>query len=379
MDKILYIPHRNINAYGSGQRTDLLMRALCEKYQVDVVLPFEKDEVPDSPNENCNFLFYKYLPPVRKKKSIWQIEFYFPKDEYYENICKELISKVEYKYVVVRYLDNVFLYGLENEKNLIVDIDDNPPEKLKTLNRHKLKKRFNYFVKYQILNYYVNRFVKNKPLHSFFSNSEQAVFTNSSSLPNIPYPFLKNVAIEPVPINERKQNIIFVGFMRYLPNYQGIEYFITHVWEKIKKQVPDAELKIIGKEMPDKLQDYISSFSDVKYLGFVEDLYAEYSHCKAIIIPIYSGAGTNIKMLEGMKTGRPCIISKFASRGFQQDLVDGENVLIAKDDDDFAEKVVKILVDNDLNEKIGEKGKTTIEKKYSFDYFKNCIYKNLKI
>lgn len=363
---------------GGAQRTNLLLRSLADKYEVDVIY-FSNDNESTSnfKLENCNLHFYqvKYAATAKKYK-FWQAGFVFSKVDICEEICKKHITTNKYKYVVVRYLQNAYLCGLENEKNLIIDVDDSPVDQFVT----KYKSRYSpkslvYLLKLNLVRFYTYNLIK-KSEKVFFSNPKQAIYKNATYLPNIPYPFF-TISEGKTSSNETNPTIIFVGAMAYLPNYNGIKFFIDNVWCEVERQLPSAVLKIIGKGLPEELQHFINTLPNVKYLGFVEDIFLEYSKCDAIIVPIYEGSGTNIKVLEGMTSGKPCIISEFASRGFEQFLQDGNNILIAKNNYEYAAKIKQVLTDQKMNQYIAENANNIIRMNYSFEKFRDIVHENL--
>jgi len=74
-----------------------------------------------------------------------------------------------------------------------------------------------------------------------------------------------------------------------------------------------------------------------------------------------------------MSMRRACVISEFSSRAFKNDLTSNKNVLIAQNDQDFANKILQILVDENLNREIANNAEQTIKEKYSYNIFKESI------
>ena len=383
MDKVLYISYL-FNPFicfsGAAQRSNLLLRSVAEQFEVDLVYFSSSEALEEDASKyklkNCNLFFYKLPTKLRKKYKFWQRESIFPKNEFCEQKCKEFLSKTDYKYIVVRYLQSVYLYGLQNEKNIVIDVDDSPIDQFKTFYKSKYaNKRLAYNLKLAMVYVYTRQLIR-KSYHAFFSNPNQIKYKNTSFLPNIPFPFFENTYLHKTITNDNP-TVLFVGAMGYLPNYKGVKLFLDNVWKNVKLQVPTAVFKIIGKDLPEDMQNYISNIPDVEYLGLVEDLFAEYAKCDAIVVPIYDGAGTNIKVLEGMTTGKPCVISEFASRGFEKILIDEENIMIAKSYDDYAEKIVKELIDKDHNQYIAKNAKEAINNNYSYEDFRDIVHEIL--
>lgn len=377
MDKVLYISYL-FNPFqpfsGAAQRTNLLLRSLLERFEVDV-LYFNHDDVAFEDNllKNCNVYYKKIgLKKQKKKYCYWSSNVVFPINDECAGICKDFVSKTNYKYIVFRYLETVFLCGLENHKSIVVDVDDLPVDKFETLFAHNYRnKRVAFYLKKMLFRFHTHNAIL-KSHHVFFPNPKHAKYSNSSYLPNIPYPFFENMEIE-----HQSQNnypiLLFVGSMGYRANYEGLSHFLESIWPTVKKQLPEARFKIIGKELPVEIQGRISAIKDVDYCGFVDDVYAEYAKATVVVVPIYAGAGTNIKVLEGMSLGKACVISKFAARGFEQHLRNGNNILIAENDEDFSGKIVNVINNVELNISLGLNSQETVRQFYSFDNFSKIV------
>ena len=374
MDKILYVNHINspFETYkGANQRSNLILRSLLLKYEVDV-LCFTYDKAPEIQIKGCTVYFYE-MDESKTESSRFGKSSIYPANKVYKSLTENLLSKNDYKFIVVRYIQPVYLCGLENENNLIVDIDDLPEQLYKSLAKQSnFPRNVKKYYLSLLARIYTNKIIS-KSLQVYLPNRLQCYSPNSIYLPNIPYPFFKNVIVRDIPFSERKPVVLFVGAMNWGVNFNGIDFFINHSWATVKSKVPDALLKIIGKNAPEAFKTKWEKTDGVEVVGFVEDLYNEYSDCKAIIVPVYYGSGTNIKVLEAMTTGRPCVVSEHASKGFEDDLVDELNVLIARDTLDFSKKLILALTDEEMATKIATNGISAIKDKYSFSYFSSQL------
>jgi len=73
--------------------------------------------------------------------------------------------------------------------------------------------------------------------------------------------------------------------------------------------------------------------------------------------------------------GRACVITDFVAKAFNNDLIDDENILVARNDQDFANKVTQLLLDKNLNMKIVSNGSRIIKEKYSYSTFIESVNK----
>jgi glycosyltransferase involved in cell wall biosynthesis len=197
-------------------------------------------------------------------------------------------------------------------------------------------------------------------------------------LPNIPFQISGKDQNNAVCIsNVNEPIVLFVGFMHHSPNSDGVDYFIKNIWGKVKVSIPGAIFRIVGNGVTPEEKVAWEKYDGISVLGFVSDIQSEYNKCKATVVPIFYGAGTNIKVLESMSMRRACVISKFSARAFKNDLIDYKNILIARDDQDFANKTIQLLLDENLNSYIANNAAKTIKDKFSYTVFKGCVNRYL--
>jgi glycosyltransferase involved in cell wall biosynthesis len=153
-----------------------------------------------------------------------------------------------------------------------------------------------------------------------------------------------NVNIPKNGFHERK-DILFVGgfFALESPNEDAVLYFAEEVFSKIQKEL-SCRLFIVGINPPDSVKKLSSS--SVIVTGFVQDLRDYYDKCRVFVVPHRYSAGIPWKLQEAMSYGIPSVISELTAS--QLDLTDGNEVLIAKNTDNFVQKIVKLYQDEKL-------------------------------
>ena len=393
MKKILYICDQNPfeHNFGSQQRTHLLFNVLCEKGNVDLVC-YTNDQKPEQiSNPKCTIKYFGRLPEKSNSKLFTRIikilnilSSFSPYSVYDKNkeaayTIRKLIKYGEYDFIVIRYIKNAFISGLLKGDQIIVDIDDLPENSFSSyihLNELKGVKFYQYkFYEFRA-KYHTDRFVK-KIQYAFLSNKLQCRWENSSLLSNIPFMINKNGKDSSIDYPHDSDIIIFVGYMLHTPNLYGIQYFLENIWKDVKNNVPNAVFKIIGQGVSKVQKDIWEKFDDVIVAGFVDDLSHEYNTSKVVIAPIYSGGGSNIKILEGMYMHKAMVISSFAAVPFANDLIDDYNIMIAEDSNDFSEKVIKLLIDKEKNKFIAGNAKKMIDEKYTYKNFRESVNKVL--
>lgn len=258
--------------------------------------------------------------------------------------CKQLyerkIQQKNYDFIVFRYLPTVVLCGVTDYKDVVIDVDDIPWHNYYRMAQnltYSWVKRVYFRFKYLGIKKQSLKIMTSCKLY-YTANPQDCLTENSCCLPNIPAIF-ENPSYIPNP----NKNILFVGFMAFPPNYQGVDYFLKNVWSKIIKKHPDATFYIAGKGTPEPLKVTWEKLPNVHVLGYVDDLNVLYEKCFIVVSPIYSGAGTNIKVLEALAMKKVCIISQFAYKGFDLHFFHRKDILVALSDNEYIRLLDDVL------------------------------------
>jgi glycosyltransferase involved in cell wall biosynthesis len=147
-------------------------------------------------------------------------------------------------------------------------------------------------------------------------------------------------AIPPRPQRSPGPNVLFVGDLGYQPNREGVEWLLGSVWPLVRQRVPEAELKIVGRNPSDRIQASSGS-GGVAVLGFVDSLAAHYASAALSVVPILAGGGTRLKVLESLAYAVPIVSTTIGTFGIDADQSLG--VYHADGAQAFADKCVELL------------------------------------
>ena len=111
-------------------------------------------------------------------------------------------------------------------------------------------------------------------------------------------------------------DFVFFGQWVRKDNSDGLEWFIEKVYPYTRS---DYNFKIIGRGLSSSLHAKIVNMKNVEYLGFIENPYQIIANARAVLSPLFSGAGVKFKVLEAMACGTPVIGSDISFEGIPTD------------------------------------------------------------
>jgi glycosyltransferase involved in cell wall biosynthesis len=162
---------------------------------------------------------------------------------------------------------------------------------------------------------------------------------------------------------------MFVGGFQHPPNLDAAEWLIDEIMPRVRRDIPDARLHIIGSRMPESLRERRSE--GVVMHGYVEELGPYLEGCRLSVAPLRYGAGVKGKVNQAMAWGLPVVATGCAAEGMY--LADGEDVLVADDTEAFAAAIVRAYNDEALWTKLSDGGLANVEQHFSFDAARRAI------
>jgi sugar transferase (PEP-CTERM/EpsH1 system associated) len=163
-----------------------------------------------------------------------------------------------------------------------------------------------------------------------------------------------------------RRHLVFVGAMDYFPNSEAAVFFANHVWPRMRSSLGVAELTIVGAH-PGPQVRALSELSGVKVTGMVPDVRPYYRGALAAVVPLRTGAGTRLKILEAMAAGVPVISTPLGAEGLE--VTDGENILLVNPDDTegWIEHVANVAESPALSERLTAGGRQLVQTRYDWE------------
>jgi polysaccharide biosynthesis protein PslH len=221
-----------------------------------------------------------------------------------------------------------------------------------------------------------------KRVDAFFCCSEEDEIKlkrlNENLIHGIVIPNGVDVSAKPFDENHEKSeihNIIFCGSLDYFPNKQGLLWFYNHVFPVIKDTFPFLTLTVVGTFS--SMQDYTALVADtsVNFIGKVETVVPSYQKAAVAIVPLLSGSGTRLKILEAMSMGNPIVSTKIGAEGINY--IEGEHILIADTPKEFAKQVISVLTNKALFDSLRINSLQLVKSNYDWHTIGHKVTQNL--
>lgn len=154
--------------------------------------------------------------------------------------------------------------------------------------------------------------------------------------------------------------VAFIGGMDWMPNREGVEWFIAKVWPIVIDQMPEAKFYLAGRNFPEQIRGL--KVKGLVVVGEVDDA-RDFIISKSIsIVPLFAGSGMRVKIVEAMALGRVVIATTVGAESLQY--TDGSDILIADDAVVFASAVINMLRNRHMRIAIGKNAQQLILDKY---------------
>ncbi len=157
---------------------------------------------------------------------------------------------------------------------------------------------------------------------------------------------------------------LFFGRLDYEPNADAVRLLCRDIWPIVRKSLPSATLRIVGSGDTTALLSLISRDGSIDLAGRVEDIAAELDAVSVVVVPLRSGGGTRLKILEAMAAGCAVVTTTIGGEGIA--LEDEEHALIRDAIPAFAEAIVRLLRNHDQALRIGRAAQELVLREYEW-------------
>ena len=166
------------------------------------------------------------------------------------------------------------------------------------------------------------------------------------------------------PIDKREDDVIaFSGNLEYEPNRAALLFFLNRIWPSIRDRWPAVKFRVIGKN-PHAVRRLFAGDTRIELIGAVEDAIACLASAKVAVVPVLTGSGTRIKILEAWAGATPVVSTSIGAEGLEYHA--GQHLLIADRPDEFAAQVSQLLASPDRRIELGQAGRKLCQDRYTW-------------
>ena len=236
-------------------------------------------------------------------------------------------------------------------------------KRLSKKNNNPLKKLYLKLLSIQLKNYELGILKKIDGIATISNEEKNKYLELECPLKIATIPFgieTKNYKNKTKKREDSKLKFFHLGSMDWKPNIEAVGWLLEEIWPKIQKKIPNAELHLAGKNMPDWLfkKKNINVFNHNE----VKDSSKFISDHDVMLVPLLSAGGIRIKIIEGMAHGKAIISTKIGAEGIIYK--NQENILIADSPNEFYNEALKIYTGERNFNKIGENAREHVLKVY---------------
>lgn len=169
---------------------------------------------------------------------------------------------------------------------------------------------------------------------------------------------------QPRPGEELPNTLVFTGSMDWLPNEDGVFYFGEQILPRIRQQIPNVKLCVVGRKPSKRLQDLSQRQPHITITGWVKDVRPHLARGAVCIVPLRIGGGTRLKIFEAMAMEKAVISTTVGAEGLP--VQNRENIILADGEKDFASACIQLLGNSALRSQIGFAARTLVCAKYGW-------------
>jgi polysaccharide biosynthesis protein PslH len=184
----------------------------------------------------------------------------------------------------------------------------------------------------------------------------------AGTVPVVVVPISVDLAgVPPRPSLVRDPEILFVGGLHWPPNADAVDYFIKDIFPVIRTSVPDARVTVVGAA-PRRVARRFDHVPGVRLVGHVDDVEGYFSASRVMVVPIRSGSGMRVKILDALARQLLTVTTSIGCEGI--DVVPGTHLLVGDTPLEFARLVTQALRDDGLTAALAKAGRELVAERY---------------
>lgn len=162
-------------------------------------------------------------------------------------------------------------------------------------------------------------------------------------------------------VSKQKKAICFIGSLEWMPNLEGLNWFKNEVWKELIQAKPDLKFYIAGRKMPQNIRNWKSKNIIIK--GEVSDAQTFMLNHGILIVPLLSGSGMRVKILEAMALGKTIVSTSIGAEGIE--IENEKHLLLADEPKAFAKAILKLLNSDEFAKEMAQNAINLVQEKYN--------------
>jgi glycosyltransferase involved in cell wall biosynthesis len=236
-------------------------------------------------------------------------------------------------------------------------------ERIATGERNILKRPYRRFLARQLHQYEIAVLDRLDGVAAISPADSEHFASHGTRTPIATIPFAVDPGEYPVDKGAVPANPVFfhLGSMDWLPNEEGIRWLLETVWPRVVRKRPKAELHLAGNKMPADLLGI--GLPGVQVKGRVKNALNFMRARHVMVVPLFSAGGMRVKIIEGMAMGKAIVSTPIGAEGIAHTA--GENILIARNANEFTEHMTGLLDHPERIAAIGAGARALVEAEYT--------------
>jgi glycosyltransferase involved in cell wall biosynthesis len=156
-------------------------------------------------------------------------------------------------------------------------------------------------------------------------------------------------------------SVFHIGALDWAPNQEGLLWFLDQCWLKLQHKYPGLKFYLAGRNAPDWLQTKIQ-YKNVVFMGEIEDAYSFMNSKAIMVVPLLSGSGMRVKIIEGLALGKAIVSTSIGAEGIAVE--NRKQVIIADEVESFINAISEIIDNRQLYDQLCKNAVDFIHEKF---------------
>jgi polysaccharide biosynthesis protein PslH len=173
-----------------------------------------------------------------------------------------------------------------------------------------------------------------------------------------------------------QSDLVFVGSMDWLPNVDGVLYFVREILPLIHRRRPETTLAIVGRTPPPNISQLAAQDPRIQVTGTVPDIRPYLWNSAVSIVPLRIGGGTRLKIYEAMAAQIPVVSTTIGAEGLSVNPPD--DILIADTPEHFASHCLDLLASPGIRARVSRSAWEMVNANFSWEHVARCFENVMK-